>query len=110
MSQRAVVTITCDFCASEQAPETFAVESFVIQIGSDAARVVDACEEHAAGLTALRAVVRTRGAKPGSEAATSTTRSDRFGLVRCELCGQECKGGTGLSAHTRARHGASVAA
>lgn len=110
MSRRAVVTITCDFCAAEQAPETFAVETIVVRYNGDAPRAVDVCEEHAAVWASVRAVLRTRGVAPGAEAATSTERSDRFGVVTCKVCGQECRGGTGLAAHTRARHGASVAA
>lgn len=105
MSQKAVVTITCDLCAAEQAPETFAAETVVVKFNSDAPRQVDACEDHAAKLAALRSIVRTRGVKPGVEAATSAS-SGRFGLVTCPVCGKECKGGTGLSAHSRARHGA----
>jgi len=105
MSRRAVVTITCDFCAAEQAPETFATETVVLKFNGDAPRAVDACEEHAAELTRLRTVVRSRGVTPGKEASTSTTSSDRFEVVTCPVCGKECRGGTGLSAHQRARHG-----
>lgn len=99
MSTREVTTITCDYCAAEQAAETFATETVVVKFNGDAPRQIDVCEEHAQTLTILRTILRSRGVTPD--------KSIPSGMVRCGICGQECRGGTGLAAHKRARHGSS---
>ena len=97
MSSRAVTTIVCDYCAAQSAPETFATQTVTVKYNGDPARQIDVCDEHADTLTALRTILRTRGAQPDKTAS---------GQVRCPICQQLCKGGTGLAAHSRAKHGA----
>jgi hypothetical protein len=100
MSSRSVVTITCDQCAHLNQPEVFATTTVVVKFNGDPTRQVDLCDDHAAIVQALQAMVRSRGVRP--EVDTGKYR------LRCGVCGQVCRGGAGLAAHSRARHGAAT--
>ena len=102
MSSRQIVTITCDWCDQIGAEEEFATTTTTVKVNGDTPRQVDLCEEHSEILETLRGVLRTRGVRPDLDPVQ--------GLVRCEICGQPCKGGTGLAAHQRHRHGTEAAA
>lgn len=101
MSSRQVVTITCDWCAHLNVPEVFAVSTVTGRFDRDSPRQIDLCDQHAAAVDVLRAVLRLRGVRPDADLP--------LGVVRCEICGQPCKGGTGLASHQRAKHGTQAA-
>lgn len=96
MSSKAITTITCDQCAQLGQPETLATTSIVVKFNGDPARQIDLCDDHGAEVEALQALVRCRGVY------ASPTAAQR---VLCPICGQPCRNGTGLAAHSRARHG-----